>query len=151
MDANRFRFRVWDKKKGIMRLWDWLCRQEFPFLIEPADNICGVFRDENYILMQSTGLCDREGKQIYEGDILNHAVGFTIEQMLEHNPPEAIRLIVSYENCCWWIKPTHPDLVHEDDQEGDPLHEWLKSEYKIIGNIYEHSHLLEPAGKEGVV
>jgi uncharacterized phage protein (TIGR01671 family) len=144
MDANRFRFRVWDKKKGIMRLWDWLCRQEFPFLIEPADNICGVFRDENYILMQSTGLCDREGKEIFEGDIVKHSVWDSYGLGLPYD---------SFERDClsevYWNKEegqwfTRTRAVVEVDEA---LVDCYKTE--IIGNIYEHPSLLEPAGKEG--
>lgn len=93
----------------------------------------GVLKVDDYILMQFTGLQDKNGKDIYEGDIL----------LLEDN----------------WAKITECDRKHVliKFHEGafmygrgfDPYHMntylWMGAQSKhveVIGNLYEHPELL---------
>lgn len=69
---------------------------------------------DNVILMQFTGLKDKNGKEIYEGDIVKS--GITIEK-------------VEFEDGCF--------VVHDYDY----LHKWKHC--KVIGNIYENPELLD--------
>ena len=82
-------------------------------------------------LMQFTGLLDKNGKEIYEGDIVK----------------------VPYYN--YGAKPNGRFLVEEVeivDCECQPFNGYNKSEdgygepeeSEVIGNIYEHPHLLTP-------
>ena len=82
------------------------------------------------ILMQYTGLKDKNGKEIYEGDTLNH-YGVIWE--------------VHFEEGCFMIKERLP----RDNPDGStrPLSETLAcNEYRhceVIGNIYSNPELLK--------
>ena len=58
---NRFKFRAWDKLNNKMIPWKWL----FSF-----KSVCGLFDNSHLELMQCTGISDKNGKLIYEGDIV---------------------------------------------------------------------------------
>nr|DAJ87135.1 MAG TPA: YopX protein [Caudoviricetes sp.] len=76
-------------------------------------------------LMQSTGLKDKNGKEIFEGDIVSI------------DTDEFDLLFVKYESCIYWLM---------DDEE---CVEHLSDYYKyvsIVGNIYENPELLEVEG-----
>ena len=59
MSQRTIKFRAWDKKYKIMREWDWL-----------LDKQCSVLNSKHFISMLSTGLLDRNKKEIFEGNLL---------------------------------------------------------------------------------
>ena len=81
------------------------------------------FNDERFKLMQYTGLKDKQGKEIYEGDIVELQEK---HWSLSWGPVE----VVSFENGCfypWGI--------------GD--WEYPSEAYLVIGNIYENPELMK--------
>lgn len=88
------------------------------------------FAGDGEILMQFTGLLDCEGKEVYEGDIIE-----------EYNSP-IYREVVAWdsENGAWgyFSSQGNYNWAHEwGESQGTPL-----SQMKVIGNLYEHPQLL---------
>ena len=120
------KFRAWDKKfkkmvglKGV---------QDF-FSIRSD----GLPSNDNYELMQYTGLKDKNGKEIYEGDIVFD--GFVN------------KTVVMYEGR-WQLERKYSIDDEDGYREGinyQPLFLWAKNipAISIIGNIYENAELLE--------
>lgn len=87
------------------------------------------FKFDDVKLMQSTGLFDRNGKEIFEGDIVRQ----TRTQPTTEN--ETITGVVTMLEGAWWIMNDCEQLAGYLWSETD--------ENEIIGNIYENQDILE--------
>lgn len=109
------KFRAWDKETQTMNGMAEIYRNKKQEIeLHP--------RDEHIILMQSTGLFDRNGKEIFEGDIVSI------------DTDEFDLLFVKYEVGIYCLM----------DDEG--CAEYLSDYYiyvSVVGNIYENPELLE--------
>lgn len=118
-------FRAWDKMEKIM--------SEVTEISWDEDRICtkdylGSWR--RFELMQFTGLKDKNGKKIYESDIINHLSYLNSPDM----NTEAWRVEI-VENLQDFFKSIG---CRENDSEAfDPDH------LEIIGNIYQNPGLLK--------
>lgn len=112
-DMNRFKFRAWDKetKKMVIN-------------IEPFKNdfAVGTPLGNDWVIMQCTGLKDKNGTLIYEGDVL------TPGGVVEFDDEIARYVLRSNEGSSTFSCDMHKD--YEKEQE-------------IIGNIYENPELLD--------
>lgn len=137
---REIKFRAWDKKLEAMH--DDLAISE-GWLNKFFREMPGYADKENYILMQFTGLKDRDGVEIYESDVL--AVWeITIEDVNYLSKDN-----VSRHEVKWCGAEQYPafDLDRWDNIELNGLAEIMQSgdwECKVIGDIYRNPELLDP-------
>jgi uncharacterized phage protein (TIGR01671 family) len=86
----------------------------------------------NAILMQSTGLFDRNGKEIFEGDIITN--GKDVMCMKRHN---TLGFYVEQKGKVEFIADCA--ILEEFEEDAKEIADSLE----IIGNIYENKELLE--------
>ena len=88
------------------------------------------FEDEKVKLMQYTGLKDKNGKEIYEGDIIKYKSPYN--RRLNHiSPVKSLETEASFG-----IKDIYGNEI--------PLYTISANNYfEVIGNIYENKNLLE--------
>ena len=124
------KFRVWDKKKERMIEWIDLDfskdnGEDFIIVFEPT----GIVRDAiiSPIPLQPTGLFDRNGKEIYEGDIVKH----------DPVPNPFI------SNAYFEIIQARSGEWRMDNYRGGQVLAYGNHEVEVVGNKFEHQHLLE--------
>ena len=127
------RFRAWDsvEKKFVEHFFitdnSLICNMEKP----TSDRKLPIpIEKSELILMQSTGLEDKNGKEIFEGDIL-------CDEGIEQES-EFVYVTVSYREGMWVCDQITDELCGY----GGALNEF-NNDYSIIGNIYENPELLE--------
>lgn len=107
------KFRAWSRKEKVMTgAWS---LNEIPVAILTKKLDCEV--------MQFTGLLDKNGREIYEGDIL---------------ADDWWRTPVIFENTMFCLASTKPGRYVQG------LKSRVKRGMVVIGNIYENPELLEP-------
>ena len=104
-------------------------------LVEEVQDGGGLGLDERFVLMQYTGLKDKNGIEIYEGDIVDYVAVVTRGMGGKWNEETAV---VKYK--------TRESRIHGYEAYWWPFHEFNGCHHKdveVIGNIYENSELLE--------
>lgn len=129
---DRFKFKHWDKQINKMRYGDiQLGNNGKPFVI--VDNIENPIEDiEDVITLQCTGLKDKNGKLIYEGDIV---LGSWKTKLI------VIYDVFSSRFMLKTIKGQASEIAYYTcfDTQGEDI--YCKN-LEILGNIYENKDLL---------
>lgn len=129
--AREIKFRVWDKSKKMLvypsesqmdsvvldlnnKHWAIFDRH-----LPIANRICGS-ADDSGTLMQYTGLKDKNGREIYEGDIVDFGEGVNLPIQWAWNS-------YNFHNTSDW------DITNHEPEK----------EFEIIGNIYENHELIK--------
>lgn len=125
--SRDIKFRVWDNQENTMFYNEDILNIQFAenfIRIENEKYAFNSFLDE-VILMQYIGLKDCNGKEIYEGDIVEDNFGDRYEVVFEDYK---FNLKDFYCGCF--------DIPNDGFSE-------LRDKLKIIGNIYEDGDLME--------
>jgi len=129
---RKIKFRVWDKKEKKM----YLAKEAGKYIVISGGRWQGINKD--FILMQYTGLKDKNGKEIYEGDLLRET---------HPNLPWAKKGQMLLE--CLWDEKYAGFYLISRRVIGDEMEvgtRWaVKAQNKhaeVIGNIYENPELL---------
>jgi uncharacterized phage protein (TIGR01671 family) len=111
------KFRAWDKKHNRFLGDDFLIGDDGKIFFVQFGNEIYLAVQEQYIIEQFTGLSDKNGKEIYEGDIIED---------IKHEIIKRIFVVSDIRT-----------LTREfDNSEHD-------SEWEIIGNIHENPELIK--------
>ncbi|HAP4913456.1 TPA: DNA-packaging protein [Enterococcus faecalis] len=139
------KFRAWDKKYKKMMKVNQIDFEKKTVWLE-ADNgdhenrhtLTREFKD--VILMQSTGLKDKNGVEIFEGDILK------IIEVTNEGISEYITDVI-WEDCSFVFKSEGVDYYDSflGAFSGDPNKTYPLFELLVIGNVWDNSKLLEEA------
>lgn len=123
MEKREIKFRCWNGEQMVSP--DYIDRSGIAYWKENSIPTC----DGN--LMQYTGLKDKNGKEIYEGDILHSTSWGATSRTI--NPYH----VVVWGECGWKAQGYNGTMKVNPDLN-------VKYDFEIIGNIYEHPHLLTP-------
>jgi len=126
MKQREIKFRAWIKDKDIpeghiVEGTDnlFISTRKGELVIENYEGKVNRYKEEQYILMQYTGLKDKNGKEIYEGDIVEHQI-----PVLGTDRKEVI-----WDKIGFTLKGYKSEL-------NNPM-----ATFKVIGNIYENPEL----------
>lgn len=137
------RFRAWDDWRKRMSVVDRIYIDTKG--VRLYDDFGEYWRDfSDVILMQSTGLKDKNGKEIFEGDILEIQGVVTVVKFGRYRYLEPLNrgihaFDVMYDGLGFYVKVLNT-IAPDDISPFEP--ETLK-DGEIIGNIYENTELLE--------
>lgn len=131
------KFRAWHNELGrmmsIKNMWfQDNCLEELELNDEIMNDYITAYPDE-IDLMQSTGLFDKNGKEIFDGDILTD--GHTTGDIRNH--PTLGFYTVDESSKEDYLSDT---VGIEDFEEAK---EFMRNSIEVIGNIYENPELLE--------
>ena len=131
---DRFRFRAWFKPEYREPIMLYDVEQTYDFMRGSPENVpedCfgDVLADKDYIVMQCTGLKDKNGKLIYEGDIVE----------------EGLKCVIEWDKECCGFVEVHTNRLNQQKifyPMFDNTDESRNTRCEVIGNIYENKELL---------
>lgn len=125
-------FRAWLKEEKEMIVVEdmvWSCQNNGELYFLGIGDSITFWRDADEIeIMQSTGLKDENGTEVYEGDIVEYKDG-----------ENSFTGVVMYSVFGWFVEGNDDKYSFEDFSD----EQTMTSDVEIIGNIYENKELLE--------
>jgi len=133
---NNLKFRAWDKANKEMLKIDVIdfFLKGIRVLENKGNSFFMKFSDVE--IMQSTGFRDKNGVEIFEGDIINSGYLFKGSPFEEEDEYEEEKGVVTFFNCGFNIEfKNHINLFIDIILSCEDL--------EVIGNIYENKELLK--------
>lgn len=135
MTKNRFRFRAWDKsfQKYCENVIVSTINGEITVYGRLVNGNTALIPSTHVVLEQCTGLKDKNGELIYEGDI----VKMEADCMCAYIEQVRLPCIVKWGDFGFYFH--YPQIEGEKETAA-----WNEcAEYEVIGNIHENPELLE--------
>lgn len=127
------KFRAWDKKCNEMFKDTFAITESGQVIIVEQESVFDtpdyVFTDD-LIIMQSTGLKDKNGKEVFENDVIRDSDGF--EGIVQYDESYGMYGIA--------YLPTKSNGI---DTTFEELKDKYRNKFEVVGNIYENPELLE--------
>jgi len=117
---REIKFRAWNYSKMIYN-----CAIRNGLVVNHKDSFYQIGQETNYPIMQYTGLKDKNGKEIYEGDIIK----------VFDNKNGVFKVEFKNQYVGGWL------LCHEKGQVS--LGARKKNDIEVVGNIYQNPELLK--------
>ncbi len=137
---REIKFRAWDMDKKEMFVPMYLCQMDTLIVPFDGDYPSDVYPKSRPVeLMQFTGLKDKHGKEIYEGDI--------VKAFADKKHPFYYEVMFDEKTACYWGNPKQ--LEHSVTTR-KPLYEVVEifENCEVIGNIYENPELIREETNE---
>lgn len=117
--TDRFKFRVWDNEFKKYRTG-----------LGINNGLVCTYNDDTCVLEQCTGLKDKNGKLIYEGDIVHSSLDGGTQKVIYWD--DGLASFMAYNR--------YPDKLYTQ-RIGDGY--FIELGFEVIGNIHENADLLE--------
>lgn len=139
------KFRAWDKRIEKLYSWDEMSNDYIG--VGSLDKLTAFTNTEEICLMQFTGLLDKNGKEIYEGDIIQ-----VLDRDWTDYEKDTQKLVVYYSRDSYVlislqgieeIKKDSPDIYNPLWVEKALYKAYGRDRFEIIGNIYSNPELLK--------
>lgn len=132
---RKLKFRYWN---GISKMM--VNEPEMPY--KKDWTITQLFSERGWVWMQFTGLLDKQGKEIFEGDILGENLNSK-----KWNSGESERIVVKYNDkltrfLCYFYTVFGGE-GYSGNSEGQQLCDYVKAKWYVIGNKWENPELLK--------
>ena len=110
---------------------------------EMEHEVYDISPSEDYVFMQQTGLQDKNGKEIYEGDIIPITFESHENYGIKYGADFTLNGFVRYNHYQARYEIKFPDNEHNiiSSEFG-----WAVLELDVIGNIYENPEKLQKGG-----
>lgn len=130
---REIKFRAWDIESPMMLTWE-----EIQLDWESEGYSRAIFANDHYRVMQFTGLKDKNGKEIYEGDILSYDTNYIPYKCVIEWNVELGSCGCCYEHCgsVGFVGEILPGSKYDYSGKASGYHEM-----EVIGNIWENPEL----------